>query len=365
MAAPDHLLYTPEQVAQSTLAALKYQSTLARMVNTDYSREFAPGRGTTVTVRRPVMIDKAKVYTQANRQNEDRIEYSNLYQPHTFVTLTDQVYNAVKLPDLFTTFTLSDMETQVVAPMAESVAEQINAVVVSAFQSVPAGLTAIDKANPKSGAYVGEDGKSYADLNALRDAGTMFAGFAAGDKVSVKPGALKATYREDVLPTIRSAHQLLSQRGVPLTGRVLVVGANWEAALLDHPQLQKVNESADSGLLRQATLGKLYGFTIVADYTVGANEAWAFQRDAITLATRTTAIPRGVAFARTVSAQGFSLRYLHDYDPDILTDRAVVDTFAGAQVLDAQRIVKLTGSDSMIESAPAAVAPAAAGGTSE
>lgn len=357
MAAPQHLLYTPEQVSRSMLAALRYLSTLARMVNTDYSSEFTPGRGASVTVKRPVMIDKAKVYTQANRAAEDKIEYSNLYQPHTSVTISDQVYNAVKLPDDFATFTLTDLESQVVAPMAESVAEQINTVVVRAFQSVPAGLTAVDKSTKP---YVGVDGKGYDTIDALRESGTAFAGFGAATNVSVKPAQLKATYREDVLPAIRSAHQLLSQRGVPLTGRVLVVGANWEAALLDHPQLQKVNESGDSGLLRQATLGKLYGLTIVSDYTVGANEAWAFQRDAITLVTRTTAVPRGATFASRVAAQGFALRYLHDYDPDILTDRAVVDCFAGAQVLDAQRIVKLTGADSMIEAAPQAVAPAEA-----
>lgn len=38
-----HQLYTPEQAARSTLAAVRYQSTLARLVNTDYSTEFTPG----------------------------------------------------------------------------------------------------------------------------------------------------------------------------------------------------------------------------------------------------------------------------------------------------------------------------------
>lgn len=354
MAAPQHLLYTPEQAARSTLAALKYQSTLARLVNTDYSAEFAQGRGQTITVKRPIMIDKAKVYTQANRQNEDAIQYSNLYQPYTSVTLTDQVYNAVKLPDDFATFHLTDLESEVISPVAESVAAQINDIVVEAFQSIPAGLTAIDKtAKP----YVGVDGKGYDTIDALREAGTVFAGFGAAKNVSVKPAQLKAAYRGDILPAIRSAHQLLSQRGVGLVGRVLVVGANWEAALMDHPQLQKVNEAGDSGLLRQATMGRLFGFNIVVDYTVGPNDAWAMQRDAITLVTRTTATPRGASFAATTSAQGFNLRYLQDYDPDHLTDRAVVDTFAGAQVLDPQRIVKLEGADTMIEEKPEA-APA-------
>ena len=349
MAAPQHLLYTPVQAARSSLAALRYQSTLARMVNTDYSSEFTAGKGTTVNIKRPVTIDRARTYTKENRANEDKITYSNLFQPYTSITLTDQVYNAVKLPDDFATFTLESLESQVIAPMAESVAEQINSVVVAAFQSVPVGLTAVDAAGRDK--YVGTDGKAYDTLDALKAAGVEFAGFGAA--VTVPEAALTATYRGDVLPAIRAAHQVLSQRGVPAQGRTLVVGANWEAALMDFPSLNKVNESGDSGLLRQATLGSLYGFTIVVDYTVGPNEAWAFQRDAITLATRTTAIPRGAAFASTVSAQGFSLRYLQDYDPDILTDRAVVDTFAGAQVLDAQRIVKVTGADTMTEDAPA------------
>lgn len=357
MVAPDHLLYTPEQAARSTLAALRYQSTLARLVSTDFSSEFVPGRGATVTIKRPVLIDKARVYTKANRQAEDAITYSNLYQSYTSMTLTDQVYNAVKLPDDFTTFTLQSLETQVIAPMAESVAEHINRVVISALETVDAGInTAFDVSAATSNRYVGTDGARYADLAALRAAGTEFAGFA--NTVTVTTADLTATYRGDIQPAIRAAHQLLGQRGVPLTGRVLVVGANWEAGLLGLDNLNKVNEAGDSGVLRQATIGTLHGFTIVVDYGIGANDAYAFQRDAVALATRTTAIPRGVPFGTTVSQDGFSLRYIQDYDTNILTDRAVVDTFAGAEVLDPLRIVRLVGADTMTEPEPA---PAPAG----
>ncbi|RAV34251.1 hypothetical protein [Corynebacterium heidelbergense] len=356
MAAPQHLLYTPEQAARSTLAATKYQSTLARLVSTDFSAEFTAGRGATVTVKRPIMIDKARVYTQSDRDAENAITYSNLYEPYTSVRLTDQIYNAVKLPDDFATFTLTDLEAQVIAPMAESVAEQINRAVATALGGVTDGLSALDKTNKP---YVGTNGTGYDTIQALREAGTEFAGFGAKDNISVTAANLTATYKRDVLPTIRAAHQLLSQRGVSLMNRVLVVGANWEAALLDTAQLQKVNEAGDGGgLLRQATLGSLYGFTIVADYTIDANAAYAFQRDGIILATRTTALPRGAAFAATTAAQGFTMRYLQDYDPDHLTDRAVVDTFAGASVVDAQRIVKLKGAATITEDAPA---PASSG----
>ena len=350
MAAPQHLLYTPEQVATSTLAALKYKSTLARIVNQDFSKEIVAGRGASVTVKRPVLIEKARKYTAADRAAENQISYSNLLEPYTHVNISDQVYNAVKLPDDFQTFTLTDVEQQVVAPMAESVAEALNGIVADAFNSVPAGLTAADKAD--KGALVGADGETYADINALREAGTEFAAF--GAKVTVKADALTAADNAGVLRAIRAAHQLFAERGVPMDNRYLVVGSGWEAALLSQDLLNKVNESGSADQLRRATLGSLYGFQIIADYTIDPLAAYAVQRDAVTLVTRTTVAPRGASFSGTTAADGFTMRYLQDYDPNILTDRAVVDTFAGAQVLDAQRVVRLAGTEGFEEKAAAA-----------
>lgn len=360
-----HQLYTPEQAARSTLAAVRYKSTLARLVNTDYSTEFTAGRGASVTVKRPVMLDKARVYTAENRKSGDAITYTDLVQPYTSVSISDQVYQAVKLPDDFVTFTLESLENKVVGPMAESVAEHLNKVVINAFGTVQSGLLSGFDATPANAAskpYLGVNGKAYATLDDLRAANTEFAGFAAG--VSVKADDLKATYRGDAPKAIRAAHQLLGQRGVPLNGRYLAVGANWEAALLGLDNLNKVNEAGSPDTLRDATIGRLYGFNIVVDYAIDPNTAYAFQRDAITLVTRTTALPRGAAFSSTVAKDGFTMRYLQDYDPDHLTDRAVVDTFAGAQVLDPQRIVKLDGADTMVDEAPTASTGSTGGATS-
>ena len=351
MAAPQHLLYTPEQAATHTLAALRYQSTLARIVNTDWSDEFTPGKGATVTVKNPIQVDDARTYTAANRASEDAITYSNLVQPYTSLTLSDQIYNAVKLPDDFMTFTIEDLDSQVVAPMAQSILDALNKTVAAAFATVKDGISAIDNGDPAK--FYDTEGNQYDDIASLRAAGKGFAGKGIKGRVSVKNANLTATYQTDVLGTIRSAYQLLSQRGVPVTDRYLVVGANWESALLGLDNLNKVNEAGDNSVLRFATIGTLYGFTIVADYTIGANDAYALQKDAVTLATRTPVIPRGVSFGQTVAQDGFSLRYLHDYDADHLQDRAVVDTFAGAKVLDPQRIVKLKGADTIVAPKPA------------
>lgn len=365
----EHLLFTPEEVVTSSLAALRNRSTLARLVKTDAGRDFVPGRGASVTVTNPVMIDPARTYTAADRAAEKAITYSRLYEPYTSLKLENQVYNAVKLPDDFTTFTLADMERQVVAPMAQSISDGLNATLAATFESVAGGLTAVDTA--AKGAIVDTDGKAYTGDTAYQDfvaSGKPFAGLGVGivgGRKIVKPADLKVSDNRDVLRGIRAAKRLLDARGVNPSNRVLVVGAGWAGAILSVPQLNLVDMAGDDGLLRDATLGKLYGFQIVEDYSILPYSAFALERDAITLATRVPAIPRGVAFGQTVTREGFTLRYLHDYDVDHLQDRAVLDTFAGAAVLDPQRIVRLEGAEGMEEPATGSTPAPSAGAGAE
>ncbi|MGP9760145.1 hypothetical protein [Corynebacterium sp. AOP12-C2-36] len=344
-----HELYQGTNIARSALAALRNQSTLARIVNREYSSEIIRGVGGSVDIKRPIMVDPARVYTEANRAAGDPITYSNLYEPYVSVKVTDQVYNAVPINDFDNTFTFSNLETQVVAPMADSVADGINGIVADAFKSVDAGLTALDRAG--KGKLVGANGTAYDNITALREADTTFVGF--GNGTTVKAGQLTAATNADALKVLRAARQLFRQRGVPNQNRYMVVGSGWEAALLSQDLLTKVNESGSSDQLRLAEIGRLYGFTILVDDSIDPYKAYAFQRDGIALVTALTATPRGAAYATTANADGFTMRYIHDYDVDHLTDRAVVDTFAGAQVLDPQRIAVLTGTEGFEEKADA------------
>ena len=114
MVAPGHQLYTPEQAARSSLGAVRYQSTLARRLAKPLTGVQQAGRGMTVNFKSPIFIDPARVYTRDMRRSETPIEYSDLYQDNLSIELTDQVYNAVKLPDDFYTFTLENLEQQVI-----------------------------------------------------------------------------------------------------------------------------------------------------------------------------------------------------------------------------------------------------------
>ena len=58
------------------------------------------------------------------------------------------------------------------------------------------------------------------------------------------------------------AKKILDDNGAPVTDRHSVIDTVAGVALRSNSQLQKVNESADTGLLRQGLLGNLFGFDV-------------------------------------------------------------------------------------------------------
>ena len=192
------------------------------------------------------------------------------------------------------TFTVQNLSDEVLRPMAESVVDGIVKPLVDVMKATPSASTAI----------------------------TMSA----------------AT----PLTALIELRQELNKRKVPLQGRTLAVGPGVEAALLNLEQLQKVNESGTDGMLREATIGRLFGFDIIVAPELGDNFGVAYQREAFAHITRPSAPPKGAAFTASLGADGFALRYLQHYNPLQLEDQAVIDTFVGADVLDERRAVSFT-----------------------
>ncbi len=388
-------LYTPEQAARSTLAALRYLTTLPRTVRQDFSQDFVPGVGNVVNIRNPISAGTARVYTEANRTARDAIVFDDLSQTTIPVTITDQVYKAVRLPDDFATFDLVSLEQQVLRPQAESVVDGVTAPLLTEMNAV------------------------------ARDA------------------SIPTLTTSNALDVLIAARAVLNARKVPMTDRYVALSPAAEAAFLNLDQLQKVNESGSDGVLREAILGRLMGFTIIADpgidgattevqtitvtgsptggtftvtyagqttaaiaynataatvltrlealsnidsgdvtvtgdaggpYTVtfdadlgnvaeftasgasltgGSSPAVAiattasgqtgfgvaYHRDAFAHVTRPSRNPEGAAKSATVAQDGFALRWLQHYNPLQLEDQSVVDTFVGAETLDANRAV--------------------------
>lgn len=288
-------LFNPTQAARATLTSLRYLTNLPRTVRQDFSNEFVAGRGQTVNVLGPISAGAAKVYTPANRTARDPIQFNDITQAWFPVTLDQQVYNAVRLPDDFATFTLEDMTRQVLRPQAESVVDALAAPLI-------AQMTAI--------ATVG-------DIPAV-----------AADGSNIRQVLIKA-------------RQVLNERKIPAADRWFAVGSDIEAAILSDTLLQKVNESGSSEVLRNATIGRLFGFTIVADPTLPSDFAIAYHRDAFAHVTRPSRQPDGAAFSASVAQDGYALRWIQHYNPLQLEDQSVVDTFFGATTLDANRAVSV------------------------
>lgn len=294
-----HTFYSPQQAATATLEALRYLSVLPRTVRMDFSNEFVAGRGQTVNVLAPISAGTAKVYTKAKRTARDSIEFNDLTQTWKPVTLEDQIYNAVRLPDDFATFTLRDLTREVLVPQAQSVVDGLAAPLVTEF------------------------GKIAADTDAA---------------VTVE-----ADGSSNVLRGIIRLNQVLNDRKVPRAGRTLAVGTDWEAALLSLPQLQKVNEAGDGGsMLRQAQIGSLFGFNIIVAPELASDKAVAYHRDAFAFVTRPSRVPEGAPMGAVVAQDGFALRHIMQYNPLQLEDQSIVDTFFGATTLDANRAVAAT-----------------------
>ena len=291
-----HTLYTPEQAARATLASLRWLTNLPRTVRQDFSAEFVAGRGQTVNVLGPVDAGKANVYTKAQRDAREAIKFNELNQTWFPVKLENQIYNALRLPDDFATFTLTDLTRQVLVPQAESVVNDLAAPLIAEMVAT----------------------ETDAKIPAMALDGS------------------------NALAVLIKARQVLNERHIPTDGRYFAVGADLEAAILSLPQLQKVNESGSSEVLRNATIGRLFGFEIIADPALPADFGVAYHRDAFAHIMRPSRQPEGAAKSATVAQDGFALRWIQHYNPLQLEDQSVVDTFYGATTLDANRAVSVT-----------------------
>jgi hypothetical protein len=288
-------LYTPTEAAQATLASLRWLSNLPRTVRQDFSTEFVAGRGQTVNVRGPISAGKANVYTPENRAARDAIKFNDVTETWQPVKLDHQVYNAVRLPDNFATFTLTDITRQVFKPQAESVVDELTAPLVAQMSAVA----------------------TAAEIPAILEDGSNF------------------------LDVLIATRKVLNDRKVPAADRFFAVGSGAEAAALRLKQLQKVNEAGTDSVLSEATLGRLMGFTIVADSSLAEDFGIGYHRDAFAHVTRPSRQPEGAAKSATVAADGFALRWIQQYNPLQLEDQSVVDTFYGASTLDAKRAVSV------------------------
>ncbi|WP_237530472.1 hypothetical protein [Streptomyces sp. SID3212] len=128
------------------------------------------------------------------------------------------------------------------------------------------------------------------------------------------------------------ARRVLNAFHAPKEGRYLLVGSDFELALLNDEKLnlaQNVGDSEAESALRTATLGERFGFRIVVDQTIPSEAAYAFASSGFIFLSGAPSVPQSVPYGATTSFEGIALRWIRDYDSLYLQDRSVVNTYNG------------------------------------
>lgn len=176
-----------------------------------------------------------------------------------------------------------------------------------------------------------------------------------GAPYEVTIGGAEQALRQSIV----EARRVLGKFRVPNAGsRILVVGADFEAALLNDPRVTFANVAGDANAasaLNDATLGRLSGFTVILDNTIPGDEAYAFASSAFVQYMGAPSIPQSIKHGATINIDGTTVRWLTDYDPRYMTDRSVVDTWVGSAVVKDKFLPKsvLTESADPVEFDPA------------
>jgi hypothetical protein len=282
----------PTVIANMVLGLLERELILPRLVTRMGINEFRGAYNDTVTVRIPA-------YTTAREQtwrSGSAITLDDLTESSFPVTLNKHPYSAVAIQDEELTLDIVNFSQQVLAPQIRAVAEKLESYVYAAMTG--------------------------ADLH--------WATISIG--VGDAPGGGGTDYdadAKDVLVALNEANRRLNVKNVPRSDRVIVLGADIEAALLNGSQLLSASDAGTDDALRNATVGRLYGCPVISTNSIPTSEAWVFHQSAFILANVAPVVPDGVVTGATASSDGLAVRWIRDYDPTTLRDRSVVSAFAG------------------------------------
>lgn len=167
----------------------------------------------------------------------------------------------------------------------------------------------------------GAEDKLVAVMNALAaDAGYQF---------DLTPGAGTSDDQdEDTKKVILKARTLMGTNFTPMEDRFLAVSPSIASRLLH--LLTPVVNSGTTDALRDAVIGRIYGFNVVEVPTLTDGTAIAYHRSAFAFANRAPALPKGATASSLASSQGISVRQVFQYDAGHAQDQSLVSTMVGA-----------------------------------
>lgn len=241
----------------------------------------------TVTLSVPGVLDAR---TRTMRANTALVA-DEIAETSVPVKLTEHVYSLLNIRDEDLTLSIRDFTAQILQPQIRAVAEGLEDVIATALT------------------------------------GTTW----AADAVTFEEGT------DEPVDVLINCAKALNVQNVPRSGRYFVCGANVEAAILKSDKINEADKSGTVDALREATVNRIAGFTIVGSNAIAADAAYAYHMNAIAFAQVAPALPEGATMKARLASDGFAMRYLRDYNPTATNgpvDRSLVDSFAGAKSVE-------------------------------
>lgn len=272
-----------ELVIKTMLGLLERELVLPRVVWRDAIPDFRGAKDDTVSIRVPAF---AVARTRVLRAGTP-VTIDDLSETKVDITLDTDVYKAIGISDEELTLDIVSFGEQVLKPVVRSVAVGLEDKVASTVEA--------------------------ADFELM-----------IGDVTEADP------YLEIV-----DARKMLNDARVPVSGRTLLVGSTFEAAVLKSDRFSKFDGSGpDAKSAREeAYLGRIGGFDTYPCPSLSPEKAVAMHRTAVAMSVVAPVVPDGAAWGTSESVEGLAMRVLKDYDFVNTRDRLLADAFTGASVV--------------------------------
>lgn len=203
---------TTDVIAREALMVLRNNAVMSNLVHRDYSSEFVGGVGDTISIRKPTTFEAKEFSSEIEIQDATESSVPVKMDKHLDVSF------AVTSKQM--TLDIKDFSYQLLTPAMQAFQDKIDRYLI-ALQAQVANRVA----------------------------------HSAGD---IAPADIIA------------ARKMLTDSATPLADRRLVIGSTAEADLLNNEKFTSAEKVGDNGTaLREASLGRKYGFDIYVDQNVG------------------------------------------------------------------------------------------------
>ncbi|MGW5396730.1 hypothetical protein [Streptomyces sp. NPDC003952] len=297
-----------DYISQVSVVALKNASVLGRLVARDIDKDFTPGVGATVNVR------KVTSFGAKNLAKDADVSNSKLDEKLVPVVIDTHAYVSTLTNTWDETLNIESIAKQITVPQAEAVA-------VGDENSIEARIAAeLKKVISADGTAKDAEGKNL-------------------------PKAIEHKQGDSFRDTLIKMDLHMNEKKVPLDGRRLVVSPKFRAEILADDLFVKADSYGKANLVQDGAerltemfMGSFLGFNVFLSTMVDGMVG--FTREAFTLAVRVPVPIEGAQSASTVDPDsGFGMRLTKAAVPSKLSTQVSSDVLCGAAIMDADRCI--------------------------